>query len=62
VILQNFRGDRQSVRNFDDFDIRADFIATQKIKSFSATAMAKTIYTVTNRLGREQPFGIWVRK
>jgi hypothetical protein len=57
VILQNFRGDRQSVRNFDDFDIRADFIATQKDQVFFRYSYGKDNFTVTNRLGPNNPSG-----
>jgi len=57
VILQNFRGDRQSVRNFDDFDIRADFIATQKDQVFFRYSYGQDNFTVTNRLGPNNPSG-----
>src|SRR6266852_1575020 len=57
VILQNFTGDRQSVRNFDDFDIRADFIATQKDQVFFRYSYGKDNFTVTNRLGPNNPSG-----
>src|SRR6202158_317183 len=57
VILNNFRGDRQSVRNFDDFDIRADFIATQKDQVFFRYSYGNDNFTVTNRLGPNNPSG-----
>lgn len=57
VILNNFRGDRQSVRNFDDFDIRADFNATQKDQVFFRYSYGKDNFTVTNRLGPNNPSG-----
>src|SRR5260370_32975768 len=57
VILQNFKGDRQSLRNFDDFDIRADFIATQKDQVFFRYSYGKDNFSVTNRLGPNNPSG-----
>lgn len=57
VILNNFRGDRQSIRNFDDFDIRADFIATQKDQVFFRYSYGQDNFTVTNRLGPNNPSG-----
>jgi len=57
VILNNFTADRQSVRNFDDFDIRADFIATQKDQVFFRYSFGQDNFTVTNRLGPNNPSG-----
>jgi hypothetical protein len=57
VILQNFAGNRQSVRNFDDFDIRADFIATQRDQVFFRYSYGEDNFTVTNRLGPNNPSG-----
>jgi hypothetical protein len=57
VILNNFRGDRQSIRNFDDFDIRSDFIATQKDQVFFRYSYGQDNFSVTNRLGPNNPSG-----
>jgi hypothetical protein len=57
VILNNFTADRQSVRNFDDFDIRADLIATQKDSVFFRYSYGQDNFTVTNRLGPNNPSG-----
>lgn len=57
VILQNFRADRQSIRNFDDFDIRADYDATQKDRIFFRYSFGQDNFTVTNRLGPNNPSG-----
>jgi len=54
---QNFRAQRQSVRNFDDFDIRADFNATQKDQIFFRYSYGQDNFTVTNRLGSCCPSG-----
>jgi hypothetical protein len=57
VILNNFVADRQSLRNFDDFDIRADFNATQKDQIFFRYSYGNDNFTVTNRLGPNNPSG-----
>jgi hypothetical protein len=57
VILNNFVADRQSLRNFDDFDIRADFNATQKDQLFFRYSYGQDNFTVTNRLGPNNPSG-----
>jgi hypothetical protein len=57
VILNNFTADRQSIRNFDDFDIRADFLATQKDQVFFRYSYGQDNFTVTNRLGPNNPSG-----
>jgi len=54
---QNFRAQRQSVRNFDDFDIRVDFNATQKDQIFFRYSYGQDNFTVTNRLGSCCPSG-----
>jgi outer membrane receptor protein involved in Fe transport len=54
---QNYRAQRQSIRNFDDFDIRADFNATQKDQLFFRYSFAQDNFTVTNRLGPCCPSG-----
>jgi len=54
---QNFRAQRQSVRNFDDFDIRTDFNATQKDQIFFRYSYGQDNFTVTNRLGSCCPSG-----
>jgi len=55
--LGNYKADRQSIRNFDDFDIRADFNATQKDQLFFRYSFAQDNFTVTNRLGPCCPSG-----
>lgn len=57
TILQNFRAQRQSIRNFDDFDIRADFVATEKDSLFFRYSFGNDNFTVTNRLGPNDPSG-----
>jgi Carboxypeptidase regulatory-like domain len=54
---QNFRAQRQNIRNFDDFDIRGDFNATQKDQLFFRYSFAQDNFTVTNRLGPCCPSG-----
>jgi hypothetical protein len=54
---QNFRAQRQSVRNFDDFDIRVDFNPTQKDQLFFRYSYGHDDFTVTNRLGPNNPSG-----
>jgi hypothetical protein len=54
---QNFRAQRQSVLNFDDFDIRVDFNATQKDQIFFRYSYGQDNFTVTNRLGSCCPSG-----
>jgi carboxypeptidase family protein len=57
VVLNNFTADRQSLRNYDDFDIRADFVATQKDQIFFRYSYGNDNFTVTNRLGPNNPSG-----
>jgi len=57
VILENFIADRQSLRNFDDFDVRVDFNATQKDQVFFRYSFANDNFDVTNRLGPNNPSG-----
>jgi hypothetical protein len=57
TILENFRAQRQSIRNFDDFDIRADFVASQKDLLFFRYSFGDDNFTVTNRLGPNNPSG-----
>jgi len=54
---QNFRAQRQSLRNFDDFDVRVDFNATQKDQLFFRYSYGQDNFTVTNRLGSCCPSG-----
>ena len=56
-LQQNYIADRQSLRNFDDFDIRADIIATQKDAIFVRYSYGRDAFTVTNRLGPCCPSG-----
>jgi len=57
TILENFIADRQSLRNFDDFDIRVDFNATQKDQIFFRYSFGNDNFDVTNRLGPNNPSG-----
>ena len=57
IILNNFVADRQSLRNYDDFDIRVDFSATQKDQVFFRYSYGQDNFTVTNRLGPNNPSG-----
>jgi len=57
TILQNYKAQRQSIRNFDDFDIRADFVASQKDTLFFRYSFGNDNFTVTNRLGPCCPSG-----
>jgi len=50
IIEQNFRAQRQSIRNFNDFDVRVDFIATQKDSIFARYSYGQDGFTVTDRL------------
>lgn len=53
----NFRAQRQSIRNFDDFDIRADFNASANNQIFFRYSYGQDNFTVTNRLGACCPSG-----
>jgi len=55
--IGNYKADRQSIRNFDDFDIRSDFIITQKDQVFVRYSYGRDGFTVTNRLGPCCPSG-----
>jgi hypothetical protein len=57
TILNNYITERQQIRNFDDFDIRADFNATQKDQIFFRYSYAQDNFTVTNSLGPCCPSG-----
>jgi hypothetical protein len=57
IVQNNFRAQRQQIRNFDDYDIRADFIPTQKDQLFFRWSYGKDNFTVTNRLGPCCPSG-----
>lgn len=57
TILQNFRAQRHSIRNFDDFDIRVDFVPTQMDQVFVRYSYGDDNFTVTNRLGPNNPSG-----
>jgi len=56
-LQQNYVADRQSISNYDDFDIRADFNFTQKDQLFFRYSWGRDNYTVTNRLGPCCPSG-----
>lgn len=49
-IEQNFQANRQSIRNYDDFDARLDFLATQKDSLFARFSYGQDGFTVTDRL------------
>ena len=53
----DYASDRQSVRNFDDFDIRSDFNATQKDQLYFRYSYGNDRFTVTNSLGPCCPSG-----
>jgi hypothetical protein len=57
TILNNYVTDRQQNRNFDDFDFRIDFNATQKDQLFFRYSYAQDNFTVTNSLGSLDPSG-----
>jgi hypothetical protein len=57
TILNNFRAQRQSIRNFNDFDVRLDLVATQKDTLFARYSYGQDNFTVTNRLGPNNPSG-----
>jgi hypothetical protein len=57
VILNNYRAQRQQISNYDDYDIRADFNATQKDQLFFRWSYGRDNFTVTNRLGPCCPSG-----
>jgi hypothetical protein len=57
AVQNNYVTERQQVRNFDDFDIRADFNATQKDQIFFRYSYAEDGFTVTNSLGACCPSG-----
>ncbi len=50
VILQNYRAQRQSIRNFDDYDIRVDYVVSEKDSLFGRWSYGEDNFTVTNRL------------
>lgn len=57
TILNNYLAERQAISNYDDFDIRADFNATQKDQLFFRYSWGRDNFTVTNRLGPCCPSG-----
>jgi hypothetical protein len=57
TILNNFRAQRQSIRNFNDFDVRMDWVASQKDTVFARYSYGQDNFTVTNRLGPDNPSG-----
>jgi hypothetical protein len=57
AVQNNYITERQQVRNFDDFDIRSDFNATQKDQIFFRYSYAQDNFTVTNSLGACCPSG-----
>jgi hypothetical protein len=57
AVQNNYVTERQQVRNFDDFDIRSDFNASQKNQFFFRYSFAQDNFTVTNSLGACCPSG-----
>ena len=57
AVQNNYVTERQQIRNFDDFDARADFNATQKDQIFFRYSYAQDGFTVTNSLGACCPSG-----
>lgn len=57
TLVNNYVTDRQQVRNFDDFDFRIDFNASQKDQVFVRYSYAQDNFTVTNSLGPNNPSG-----
>ncbi len=57
AVQNNYITERQQVRNFNDFDIRSDFNATQKDQIFFRYSYAQDGFTVTNSLGPCCPSG-----
>jgi Carboxypeptidase regulatory-like domain/TonB dependent receptor len=49
-ILQNFKAQRQSIRNFNDFDARLDFVLGHKDTIFARYSYGQDGFTVTDRL------------
>jgi Carboxypeptidase regulatory-like domain/TonB dependent receptor len=54
---QNFQANRQQLRNYDDFDVRVDLNATQKDQIYFRYSYGQDNFTVTNRLGPNNPSG-----
>jgi Carboxypeptidase regulatory-like domain len=57
TLINNYVTDRQQIRNFDDFDFRIDFNASQKDQVFFRYSYAQDNFTVTNSLGPLDPSG-----
>jgi hypothetical protein len=57
TLINNYTTDRQQIRNFNDFDIRVDFNATQKDQIFFRYSYGQDNFTVTNSLGPNDPSG-----
>lgn len=57
TILQNFRAQRQQIRNFDDYDARLDYVVSAKDTVFARFSYGQDNFTVTNRLGPNNPSG-----
>src|ERR1700733_1937150 len=57
TLINNYTTDRQQIRNFNDFDIRVDFNATQKDQVFFRYSYGQDNFTVTNSLGPNDPSG-----
>jgi Carboxypeptidase regulatory-like domain/TonB-dependent Receptor Plug Domain len=56
-VQQNFEIQRQNIQNFDDFDIRGDWVATQSDQVFMRFSFAQDPETTTTRLPPNLPAG-----
>ena len=50
AILQNFKAQRHQILNYNDFDVRMDFMLTQKDSIFARYSYGEAQFTVTDRL------------
>jgi len=57
TLINNYTTDRQQIRDFNDFDIRVDFNATQRDQIFFRYSYGQDNFTVTNSLGPNDPSG-----
>ena len=56
-VEQNFEIQRQNIQNFDDFDIRGDWVATEKDQVFARFSFAQDPENTTTRLPPNLPAG-----
>jgi len=57
TIENNFKAQRKQLRQFNDFDLRFDFNPSQKDQVFFRYSYGEDNFTVTNRLGPNNPSG-----